>query len=211
MLGAQTQSQKDEIARKQKEMDVKKARYDKAKAIVDIVQNTAVAVAKVLGQFGLPYGAIAAALVGALGAVQVARVLAQPVPQYKMGRKDGPSEFAIVGEAGTERIEDTDGNHEYVSKPTIKYLPEHAKVIPSFELSKERLNKAALSSVFVTPGGQMIDKSQPSNTEVVKAVKEATRAIKNNKTTFHINRSWKGDSVSMERNFSYQKWIQDNI
>lgn len=62
----------------------KQAKANKAFAIADIAINTAVATTKVLGQSGI-FGIPLVPVIAALGALQIAAVLAAPIPQYKDG------------------------------------------------------------------------------------------------------------------------------
>jgi len=65
--------------RKQAEMEYKKAKRDKEMAIANIVMNTAMGVAKTIGETGF-FGIPLAAIVGALGAVQLGIAVATPLP-----------------------------------------------------------------------------------------------------------------------------------
>ena len=103
-------------AKKRKEQH-KQAVFNKAMAIADIGFNTATAIMKAYADLGPVAGTVAAVLVGILGTVQTAAVLATPIPKYKMGRKGGPEEFAIVGDGGVhEVIEHKDGSAEITPK-----------------------------------------------------------------------------------------------
>jgi hypothetical protein len=82
--------QKKEIIRqkyalKEKEIKRKQAESDKKKAIMDATINTAVAVAKTFANLGFPLGIVPAAIVGALGAAQIALIAATPIPKFAKG------------------------------------------------------------------------------------------------------------------------------
>ena len=63
------------------------------------------------------------AMAAALGATQLAMVLAKPLPQYAKGRAGGKGEFAMVGERGAE----------------LMYVPEGASIVPHDKLSRPDL------------------------------------------------------------------------
>lgn len=63
----------------------KAAKYRKAQAVVEIAINTAIATMRAYSDTGPIGGTVFAAIIAALGAVQIATVLAQPIPQYRMG------------------------------------------------------------------------------------------------------------------------------
>jgi len=81
------------------------AKQQKAIALMEAVVNTARAVTEALPNF------ILAALVGAMGAVQIALIARQPIPLAKGAVFDKPTRFAteggglyVAGEAGTELL-----------------------------------------------------------------------------------------------------------
>ena len=105
-----------EYNQKQKELDAKyeqqqkklqqeQAKREKALAMFQIVVNTSMAIMKTLASVPFPANIIAAASVGAIGAVQLATAASQPLPKAARGRK-------ITGKRhsqGGEIIEAEDG------------------------------------------------------------------------------------------------------
>jgi hypothetical protein len=97
----------------------KQAIFDKAVAIFDIITNTASAVSKAVAlsplTFGLPWSAVAAGI----GALQVANVIAQPLPKFARGveRLEGPgtktSDSILAQLSRGERVVSADTNSEY--------------------------------------------------------------------------------------------------
>jgi tape measure domain-containing protein len=82
----------------------KAAKARKAFAIADIIINTAVAVSKVL------YNPFLVALASSLGAVQLATVLATPIPQYKDGLDNAKSDHtAIINDGGKKEYVERNG------------------------------------------------------------------------------------------------------
>ena len=127
--------EKEELKIKQRQ-----AKYDKAKALFDIAMNTAVAIS---AAFIKPWQI---AVVAALGAIQTAAVLAQPIPQYKHGRKDGPAELAVVGDGGkSEVVVSKRGTYSTPSKPTLTYLEKGDKVFSSFDAYQKWLSEGDVS------------------------------------------------------------------
>ena len=69
----------------------------------------------------------------ALGAIELAAVLAQNIPSYRKGRKGGPAEFAKVHEG--ELIRYSDGAMRSTpAGETTTFLPKGADVIPANEV-----------------------------------------------------------------------------
>ncbi len=83
-LEMQAEQQREALEKKKNEQLRKKAVADKAFSAVQVIINTAVAISKVQAQAGL-LGIPLAAIVAAQGALQLATVLAQPIPQFKDG------------------------------------------------------------------------------------------------------------------------------
>lgn len=126
VIEATANARKKALEREQRRIAQEQARFDKAKAIFDIVANTAVNVVKFLG---VP---VLAALAAAVGAAQLAAVASRPIPRYKGGRKGGPAEFAYVGDGGVSEVVEY-GGRAWVTprRPTLTYLPADANVYKS--------------------------------------------------------------------------------
>lgn len=143
-------AQRDKELEKQKsELKQKQARWDKANSIIQATIATALAVTKALPNFVL------AAIVGALGAAQVAMIAAQPIPKYAKGTGNHPGGLAIVGDGGKQEVIATDdGAYITPSVPTLVDIPKRAKVIPNLiDYRKMALHSDAL----------MLDRQRRSN------------------------------------------------
>lgn len=96
------------------------AQRDKQLAIFNAIINTARAVTAALA-LPPPFGQIQAAIVGAMGAAQIAIIASRPIPKFRSGKKNSYEGLGEVGEAGTEIIQKE--NRLYVvDKPTITWL-----------------------------------------------------------------------------------------
>lgn len=108
------QTEKDakikELEAKRLKEEQKQARLRKVSALVEIAINTAIAISKVLGQTGI-FGLAAWIPIAALGALQAATVLAQPIPQYKDGLKNAKSDHVgMINDGGRREYIERDGN-----------------------------------------------------------------------------------------------------
>lgn len=125
-----TAAKTEELERKKAALQTRQAKLEKAANIASVIMNTATAIMKAWGQAGI-FGAPMAALIGAMGAIQLATVIAQPIPKYAKGTDDHPGGFAIVGDGGrSEAVMTKDGVWFTPSVPTLVNLPEHAIVYP---------------------------------------------------------------------------------
>lgn len=128
-----TAAKNAELEKKKAALQEKQAKWDKANSIVQAGIATALAVTKALPNLVL------AALVGAMGAAQVALIAAQPIPKYAKGTKDHPGGLAIVGDGGKkEGIVTNNGLFITPDKPTLVDLPAHAQVIPDLSYIYDR-------------------------------------------------------------------------
>lgn len=141
---ARKRAEEEETSRKNKELEKKKAelqtrqaKFQKAMDIAQTIAATSLAVTKALPDFVL------AALVGATGAVQLATIIAQPIPKYAHGTDNHPGGLAIVGDGGrSEAVLVGDKAYITPDKPTLLSLPAGAEVVPD-------LNDPAFLSRFV--------------------------------------------------------------
>lgn len=135
---ARKRAAEERTAQKNKELDKQKAdlqtrqaRFDKAAAITQTIINTAQAVMKAMTA-GFPLGPILAAIVTATGAIQLATIMAQPIPKYAKGTPEEghPGGLAIVGDGGkSEAIVIGDKIYRTPSVPTLVDLPKGADVL----------------------------------------------------------------------------------
>lgn len=133
IIDAQTANQRIRITQQENEVKRKQAEFDKAAAIAKIIQQTAVAVVSALT---IPiYGIALAAVVGALGAAQLAVAIATPLPKFEKGgtvKKDGP---IITGEAGPELRIDPSGKYSLTAgHENVTYAKAGTKIINNKDL-----------------------------------------------------------------------------
>jgi hypothetical protein len=137
-----TAKQNEEIAKKKAALQTKQAKLEKATNIVTAIMNTAVAVMKAWSQGGI-FAAPMAAMIAAMGAIQLATIVAQPIPKYAKGTKGHKGGLAWVGDGGVSETVITDkGMYLTPSTPTLVDLPKGAKVIP-YALDMERMKARA--------------------------------------------------------------------
>ena len=133
-----TAAKNEELEKKKVALQEKQARWDKANSIVQAGIATALAITKALPNL------ILAALVGTMGAAQVAIIAAQSIPKYAKGTKDHPGGLAIVGDGGKkEGIVTDNGLFITPDKPTLVDIPAHAQVIPDLSYIYDRRGLAS--------------------------------------------------------------------
>ena len=87
----------------------KKAKFEKANAIIQIAINTAIAVSKAMAQTGVGF-VVPVPILIALGAIQAATVLAQPIPKYKQGLVNAKSDhIGMINDGSNQEFIERDG------------------------------------------------------------------------------------------------------
>ena len=135
---ARKRAAEDKTARKNEELEKKKAKlkekqakFDKLNSIAQVGISTALAIMNMMKSAPWPVNIAMAAIAGAMGAVQLATIIATPLPKYAKGtgyHKGGP---AIVGDGGVPEVI-TYGGNAWITpdEPTLVNLPAGASVIP---------------------------------------------------------------------------------
>jgi hypothetical protein len=139
VLDAQTASQQKAIAQQIAAEKTKQARADKVAAIAEIILNTAIAAISAPAKLG-PFGLALVPTILALGAINLAKAVATPIPQFAKGTPTGGHKggYAIVGDGGgPERITEP-GKMAYYSPSvaTMVDLPRGTVVEPYTMLPK---------------------------------------------------------------------------
>ncbi len=123
---AQTAKKNEELEKKKQQLKHKQAVWDKANSVAQAGIATALAITRALPNIVL------AAIAGAMGAVQVATILATPIPKYAKGtdrHKGGP---AIVGDGGVHEVVLFNGCAWLTpDRPTLVDIPAGAVVVPN--------------------------------------------------------------------------------
>lgn len=137
-----TQRKNAELEKQKQAIQQKQAKWEKANSIIQTTIATAQAIMKAYAMTGPIAGAIFSAIIGAMGAAQIAIIASQQIPKYAKGTKDHPGGLAIVGDGGKkEGVITEKGLFVTPDKPTLVDLPKHAQVMPdlSFIYDKKGL------------------------------------------------------------------------
>ena len=118
----------------------KQAIAEKAQTVFSIIINTAEAVVANL------VNPVLAAIIGALGAAQLATVISTPIPEFAEGIENNPFETFIAGEKGQEAIIKPSGEVELTPDKATLYSDKSyvgSTIIPHDETQKILANYAA--------------------------------------------------------------------
>ncbi len=168
-----------QLEREKRRVQQEQARFERAKAIFDIIANTAVNVVKVFPVVPLMV------LAAAIGAVQLAAVASRPIPKYAKGRKGGAAELAYTGDGGVSEIIEHKGRMWVTpNRPTLTYLPEGANVYKdhqTFVNEKGQMHRVSLPPVVPHKNHGM---SVDNTGAILRGNKAVVNAIKNNRPIF---------------------------
>lgn len=126
-----TEAKNEELEKKKQELAHKQAVWDKATSVAQAAIATAVAITEALPNIPLSI------IIGALGAIQVATILATPIPSYAEGTKDATGHrggTALVGDAGKHEVIMYSGKAWVTpDTPTLVDIPKGAQVFPDVD------------------------------------------------------------------------------
>lgn len=130
---AATAAKQEQLEKKKAQIEYRKAMVEKANTIAQIGMATALGIMQTYAQLGWPAGIPGAIFIGAMGAIQLATALAQPIKAYAEGTKGKPHPggLALVGDGGSQELVMYDGKAWVTpDKPTLLDLPKGAEVFP---------------------------------------------------------------------------------
>jgi TP901 family phage tail tape measure protein len=174
----QTEAKNKELERQKQEIAYKQAIWNKGTQVAETGIATARGIMEAF-KLGPIAGAIMAAVVGAMGAIQVATILATPIPSYAEGTKDTAGHrggTALVGDAGKQEVVMYKGQAWITpDTPTLVDIPKGAQVFPDVdEFDLSNLDLSDLCSSTFSPSNIS---SAKNNTIVVNDYSRLERRI----------------------------------
>ena len=187
LLEKERQKKEEELQNKKRKEQEKQAKFNKALAIAQATLNLAVAITAALTTVP-PASFALAAITAVIAGVQLAAVIATPIPKYKMGRKGGPKELAWVGDGGvSEVIERKSGKIEYTpNKDTLVQLNEGDNVYRSADAYKRSQRKRLLQDVDlearkINEFQRMVIVKDKKDPELINEIQKLRKAVERNK------------------------------
>lgn len=125
-------AQKDaKLEKKKAALRTKQAKFEKATSMAEAAIQIAGGILQTIKQLGFPAAIPMIATLGAMGAIQLATIIATPIPKYAKGTDSHKGGLAVVGDGGVSETIVTDkGAYITPSVPTLVDIPKGAKVIP---------------------------------------------------------------------------------
>jgi len=193
VINKKADKDKEAIEKKQADRARKLAIFNKALSLSQVLIETSLAVAKALANPpGPPFSIPQAVAAGALGAVQAATIIAQPIPAFKTGTNNAPGGLAIVGEEGRELVKMPSGDTFLTGDSAhLIDLPKGSQVLTNAitenilakeaiegnNKASENIQKGIREEKMAVMNKGIMQFIQDQNMGVVEGVKEAIKGV----------------------------------
>ena len=193
---AATAAKQEQLEKRKAQLEYKKAVMEKANSIAQIGIATALGIMKASPNIPLM------AFVGAMGAIQVATALAQPIKAYKEGTKGKPHPggLALVGDGDKAELVLFNGKAWVTpDQPTLVDLPKGAEVLPDAErvalmsaVSNIPRDRVTGAPIIINDYSALESRMATNTKAVTKALRDhqnaLTRQLKRQKFDAYISR-----------------------
>lgn len=196
-IALETEARNEALARKQRELRIKEATFDRDASVLKVIQETAIAVATdIKSPWKIPFDI-------AMGALQVATILAHPIPKFETGTDFSPEGMALV-HPGEMRIDPSGRISMTPDTPSLTYLDRGTKIIPKNR--QDQMNDILLASLLAGTGvaphdDRLYDEVRGMKEAIVQSGRDQVAAIKKQKAA-PIN-------INIESNFL--AYIKNNV
>lgn len=186
-IEAKAQAERERLEKRQQGIEIQRAKFNKASALLNIAVDTAQKLFAIKAQAAVlaanpvtaPLAGVALAqipFVIASSALAAGLIAAQPLPKFEHGIDDAPGGLAIVGEKRKELIVTPEGNViQTPAVPTVMNVPKHSIVLPDARAALE-------SGLAVNRHGRLIQQDNADIKDVGRKIDTLTKVIKNKPT-----------------------------
>lgn len=198
-IEADADVQTQQIEERKKQAQIKQATFEKAVAVTGIIVSTGKAIINQAATTPLPAGAPLIAAIAALGALQLATALAQPIPEYTAGTANHIGGPAIVGDGGRPELVLEPSGKSWVtpSVPTLVDLPKGTEVLP--EVPEFKPDMGIISSDFARMRNSRAEVENSTNQALITEMKgmraemkELRKDVQNSKAEMNVNLNPRG-------------------
>ncbi len=206
VINTKAASEKERLELKQRQLDQKRAQYEKASKIAQIILNGALGVTAQVATGNLA-GAIIA---GVLAAAQLAIAIATPIPKFKRGTKDAPGGAAILGDGFVPEVVEEPSGKMWVTAdtPTVYDVPKHSVIYPSVDEAKRATGRMNVRHLQTQPAASL--QGYIEMKEVVKELKSVRSAI-DRKPVPRVQNNMNGVKIVWGNKNSFWEWTQRNM
>lgn len=196
ILQRQTSDRNLVLQRKENEARRKEAEFERDKAVLDVIANTAIAITKSVADFPLTGGMPWAAIAAGIGAAQLTAILAKPIPKFKEGTESSPEGLALL-HAGEMRIDPSGKISMTPDVPeSLAYLQRGTKIIPRHK--HDEMNDILLGSILngsapAPVDNRLFEEVRGMKEAIVQVGRDQVQAIRRQKapeTHVHVDSSF---------------------
>lgn len=227
VINASADAQKQVLEQRQRQVDQKRAVFERVFKGFQIASSVIESVAKIKANAAvlasnpltLPFVPVALSqipFVIGVGAAQVAALAATPIPKYRTGVESSPEGFAIVGDGGKPEVIEYPSGETFITpaKDTLAYLPERSRVYPDVDdfVRKSKAFAAAENGGAVQVNGLANDERSVEIliNKISAGLLELKHAVKNKKE-LHLNTN-RGDITAVIKQAQNTiEYINDNV
>lgn len=217
-IEARAQARREQLERKQRDIDIQRAKFEKASAVLSIAIDTfqkvaairslaAVLAANPITALLAPLALSQIPLVILGGALATAGILAQPIPKFATGTKDAPGGLSLVGDGGKSELVVTPKGEmiQTPAVPMVMNVPKHSLVYPDI--------KMLTSSMAVNAHGRLVgdDPDFKQMTNVLGGKIDKLGNIIKNKKELHVQTKSGGRDLVFSSGSNQSTWLNNNI
>lgn len=199
VIEANAQAQTEALQRRQKQIDIEKAEFDKIKSIGTIILKTAEAVATDLtNPAKIPFDI-------AIGAAELAIAIAAPIPTFALGGEHEGGAL-IVGDGGKSELMTTPDGRMYVTPDDSVLIPDMPAGTHIYPDARKFLADMPESVVYSSGGRQANGLEQV----FVRGLKGVVQAIQD-KEELHINPNFNSIMAIHKYGNAWVQWVHENV
>lgn len=199
------QVQREQLERRQRQVDLDRARFEKASNVAQIISSTALAIIEALKTYkGTPQAFAIAAAIGTIGALQLARAIAAPLPKFEHGTHDAPGGLALVSEKRPELVITPSGQlMQTPPVPTVMNIPRHSIVLPDARAALE-------SGLAVNQHGRLVQAENNDIKDVGRKIDTLTKVMRN-KPTLNMSADQSGLTAMWKYGSNWITYTEDQV
>jgi hypothetical protein len=218
VIEARAQAKKEALERRQRQLQVEKAKFEKAATIASLILETSLAVIRALSDKLIPYPTrVADAIaVGVIGAANIAKAIATPIPKFKGGLNRDYEGWSFTGDGGKhEAIVRKDGSIEVTpNTDTLTYIEKGDRIHPDAHEYLQNVKASALGNIKRTAlnVGKVPDAKVPMYDMQLRAeAAETNRLLKKvaNKKELHLHSSEGGMAAMWKHGMNTNKYFNE--
>lgn len=204
-IEARAQQKREDLERRQRQIELERARFEKAANIAQIIASTAAAVIEALKTYkGTPQAFAIAATIGTIGAINLAKAIATPLPKFAEGTADASGGLSWVGDAGKKELIITPQGQivQTPAVPTVMNVPKHSIVLPDARAALE-------SGLAVNKYGQLVQNNAGSD-RIEQKLDNIAKVIKN-KPVLNMSADQGGLTAIWKYGANWVQYTEDQI